>query len=51
MTAISHKEQFELREVYLNDHLMGACGGVELARRLARTYRDPDGRKALEGGL
>lgn len=28
----------ELLDVYLNDHLMGACGGVELARRLARTY-------------
>ena len=48
MNTVAHKEQSELREVYLNDHLMGACGGVELARRLARTYGDPDDRKVLK---
>jgi hypothetical protein len=27
-------------EIYLNDHLAGACGGVELARRLRAGNRD-----------
>lgn len=27
-------------EIYLNDHLAGACGGVELARRLRASNRD-----------
>ncbi|ACU75390.1 conserved hypothetical protein [Catenulispora acidiphila DSM 44928] len=41
-------EPSELLGVYLNDHLMGACGGVELARRIARTFGEPDERSVLE---
>ncbi len=33
----------KLLGVYLNDHLTGAVGGVELARRLANTERDWSG--------
>ncbi|WP_067796809.1 hypothetical protein [Actinomadura formosensis] len=29
-----------LLRIYLNDHLTGAAGGVELARRVARAHRD-----------
>jgi hypothetical protein len=28
--------------IYLNDHLAGATGGVELARRIAHDQHDPD---------
>ncbi|WP_330343717.1 hypothetical protein OG739_33330 [Streptomyces longwoodensis] len=34
--------------IYLNDHLMGATGGVERIRRLARTARGTDLGAALE---
>jgi hypothetical protein len=47
-TTTTDSEQVELLDAYLNDHLMGACGGVELARRLARTFADPGGRAALQ---
>jgi hypothetical protein len=30
----------ELLGIYLNDHLAGAAGGAELARRLAESHRD-----------
>ncbi len=33
----------ELLGIYLNDHLAGATGGAELARRVARRGGDPDG--------
>jgi hypothetical protein len=33
-------ERREALETYLNDHLAGATGGLELARRLADRYRD-----------
>ncbi|WP_055588923.1 hypothetical protein [Peterkaempfera griseoplana] len=33
--------------IYLNDHLAGASGGVELARRLARQHRDAPSGAAL----
>lgn len=46
MNTTSDSGRSELLDVYLNDHLMGACGGVELARRLARTYGNPG-----EGGV
>lgn len=41
-------EPSELLDVYLNDHLMGACGGVELARRIARTFEEPGERGVLK---
>ncbi|MFD0687458.1 hypothetical protein [Actinomadura fibrosa] len=33
--------------IYLNDHLAGAAGGVELARRVARVHRGSDGAERL----
>jgi len=33
----------QLSAVYLNDHLAGATGGAELARRLARAEQDWSG--------
>jgi hypothetical protein len=38
-----------LLAIYLNDHLAGATGGVELARRVAVWYPVPGQRAALEG--
>ena len=38
-----------LLAIYLNDHLAGATGGVELARRAAVWYPVPAQRAALEG--
>jgi hypothetical protein len=35
--------------VYLNDHLAGATAGVELARRVAASQRDPAKRGAMRG--
>jgi hypothetical protein len=35
--------------IYLNDHLAGATAGVELARRVARGYRDGEHHKRLGG--
>jgi hypothetical protein len=35
--------------IYLNDHLAGATAGVELARRVAGSHRDPEHRKRLSG--
>ncbi len=34
--------------IYLNDHLAGATGGSELARRLASSARQPHARSALQ---
>jgi hypothetical protein len=34
-------------EVYLNDHLTGASAGVDLFRRVARSYSDPDVRRVV----
>lgn len=36
-------------EIYLNDHLAGATGGVELAARMAKSHSDDAQAKALEG--
>jgi hypothetical protein len=33
--------------IYLNDHLAGATGGMELAHRMAGSHDDPDRRAAL----
>ncbi|MCX5215232.1 hypothetical protein OG689_39250 [Kitasatospora sp. NBC_00240] len=38
-------ERFELLGIYLNDHLMGAFGGTELARRIAAEHRDGELRR------
>ncbi len=38
-----------LLAIYLNDHLAGATGGVELARRMAMSYPVPAQQAALEG--
>jgi hypothetical protein len=38
-----------LLAIYLNDHLAGATGGVELARRVAAWYPVPGQQVALEG--
>ena len=38
----------DLLGIYLNDHLAGATGGVELARRIAGAYPDPDRRTTLQ---
>ena len=38
-----------LLAIYLNDHLAGATGGVELARRVAAWYPVPGQQAALEG--
>ena len=38
-TRIQHSGH-SLLGIYLNDHLAGATGGVQLARRLARAHRD-----------
>ena len=38
-----------LLAIYLNDHLAGATGGVELARRVAVWYPVPGQQAALEG--
>ncbi len=34
--------------IYLNDHLAGATGGAELARRVARSHRGQDGGGELQ---
>jgi hypothetical protein len=33
-------DRHEALAVYLNDHLAGSTGGLELAKRMAETYRD-----------
>ena len=43
-TAGTGRSEPELLGIYLNDHLAGATGGAELARRVARSRGgDPDG--------
>ena len=39
-TRIQQHSGPSLLGIYLNDHLAGATGGVQLARRLARAHRD-----------
>jgi hypothetical protein len=34
--------------IYLNDHLAGATGGLELARRVARSHRGPGAGAAVQ---
>ncbi|WP_371483184.1 hypothetical protein [Kitasatospora sp. NBC_00315] len=42
MDADTQGKQFELLGIYLNDHLMGAFGGTELARRIAQEQSPGD---------
>jgi hypothetical protein len=39
--AGTRRHRYSLLGIYLNDHLAGATGGVELARRVARSGRLP----------
>ena len=39
----------DLLGIYLNDHLAGATGGVELARRVAGSSRGPGDSRAVQG--
>jgi hypothetical protein len=47
MTVTTGSPDPKLIGVYLNDHLAGATGGVDLARRLARAHGDTEGDQAL----
>jgi hypothetical protein len=38
----------DLLGIYLNDHLAGATGGLELARRVAGSHHDPAQRVTLQ---
>ena len=38
----------DLLGIYLNDHLAGATGGLELARRVARSHRGPGAGAAVQ---
>lgn len=43
MRSEERREQTQLLAIYLNDHLTGATAGVELARRVRRSFRNnPD---------
>jgi hypothetical protein len=48
ITAGSKKSGRDLLGIYLNDHLAGATGGVELARRVARSVGSEDGSSTLK---
>jgi hypothetical protein len=37
----TRRSRHDLLGIYLNDHLAGATGGLELARRVAASHRDP----------
>ena len=42
------QSRHSLLSIYLNDHLAGATGGLELARRLAASHPDPGQRATLQ---
>lgn len=44
----AHAREPDLLAIYLNDHLAGATGGVELARRLASALRSSPDRPVLD---
>lgn len=46
--AYAPRSPQDLLGIYLNDHLAGATGGVELARRMAGALPDPDRRATLQ---
>ena len=48
ITAGSKKSGRDLLGIYLNDHLAGATGGVELARRVAGSAGSEDGTSTLK---
>ena len=39
--TVTRRSGRDLLGIYLNDHLAGATGGLELARRVAGSHRDP----------
>jgi hypothetical protein len=45
--AGTRRSGHDLLGIYLNDHLAGATGGLELARRVAGSHRGP----AADGAL
>ena len=47
MTLLAEPSRHELLSAYLNDHLMGATGGVELFRRAAGTQSSDSARARL----
>ncbi len=46
--AIDAGEQAELLGIYLNDHLAGATGGIDLARRAAGAHKGSETGQTLE---
>ena len=40
--TVTRRSGHDLLGIYLNDHLAGATGGLELARRVAGSHRDPE---------
>ena len=48
-TAIrTRRSRHDLLGIYLNDHLAGATGGLELARRVAASHRGPGAGDAVQ---
>lgn len=47
MTSDERPARAQLLAVYLNDHLTGATGGDELARRLRNSFRDAPGEQTM----
>jgi hypothetical protein len=43
------RSEHDLLGIYLNDHLAGATGGAELARRVAGSHQEPAADSALQG--
>ena len=48
-TTRTRRSGYSLLGIYLNDHLAGATGGLELARRVAGSPRGPAAGGALQG--
>jgi hypothetical protein len=48
IATVTRRSGHDLLGIYLNDHLAGATGGLELARRMAASHPDAadDGRFA-----
>ena len=47
-TTRTRRSGHDLLGIYLNDHLAGATGGLELARRVARSHRGPAAGAAVQ---
>jgi hypothetical protein len=46
--TVTRRSGYDLLGIYLNDHLAGATGGLELARRVAASHPDPANDGALQ---